>query len=65
MLDWNGNGRIDPVDIGISIATQNQNDNREETDTDIDIIEDVHIPTKSCHTDTLWKKFLRSLKRKP
>ena len=62
MLDWNGNGRIDPVDIGISIATQNQNDNQEETDTDI---EDVHIPTKSSHTDTLWKKFLRSLKRKP
>lgn len=22
MLDWNGNGHIDPVDIGISITTQ-------------------------------------------
>ena len=21
MMDWNGNGRIDPVDVGISIAT--------------------------------------------
>ena len=35
MLDWNGNGRIDPVDIGIFIAIQNQNDNQEETDTDL------------------------------
>ena len=22
MLDWNGNGRIDPVDVGISLAAQ-------------------------------------------
>ena len=36
VLDWNGNGRIDPVDIGIFIAIQNQNDNQEETDTDIE-----------------------------
>ena len=28
-------------------------------------IEDVHIRTKSSQTDTLWKKFLRALKRKP
>lgn len=25
MLDWNNNGMIDPVDIGISIALQNNN----------------------------------------
>lgn len=24
MLDWNGNGKIDPVDIGISIATEKE-----------------------------------------
>jgi len=26
MIDWNGNGRIDPVDIGISIAAQEETD---------------------------------------
>lgn len=26
MLDWNGNGRIDPTDIGISIAVQSAED---------------------------------------
>ena len=24
MLDWNGNGKIDPVDIGISVATEKE-----------------------------------------
>lgn len=24
MLDWNGNGKIDPVDTGISIATEKE-----------------------------------------
>lgn len=24
MLDWNGNGKIDPVDIGVSIATEKE-----------------------------------------
>ncbi len=24
MLDWNGNGKIDPIDIGISIAAENE-----------------------------------------
>lgn len=27
MIDWNGNGRFDPVDIGISIATEPQEEN--------------------------------------
>lgn len=26
MLDWNGNGKIDPVDVGISIAAQTQDE---------------------------------------
>lgn len=30
MIDWNGNGKIDPVDIGISIAaTQSETDDNE------------------------------------
>lgn len=30
MIDWNGNGRIDPVDIGITIAVaQGENENIE------------------------------------
>ncbi|MPM05586.1 hypothetical protein SDC9_51876 [bioreactor metagenome] len=33
MIDWNGNGRLDPVDVGISIAAENQ----EHTET-IDIL---------------------------
>ena len=24
MIDWNGNGKIDPVDVGISIAVEEQ-----------------------------------------
>ena len=24
MLDWNGNGKIDPIDIGVSIATEKE-----------------------------------------
>jgi hypothetical protein len=28
-IDWNGNGRIDPVDIGISIALENGEENEE------------------------------------
>ncbi len=24
MLDWNGNGKIDPVDIGVSVATESE-----------------------------------------
>ena len=22
MIDWNGNGKIDPIDIGVSVATE-------------------------------------------
>ncbi len=29
MLDWNGNGKIDPVDIGVSVATESET--KEET----------------------------------
>lgn len=29
MLDWNGNGKIDPVDVGISIAAQTQDEDPE------------------------------------
>lgn len=28
MLDWNGNGKIDPVDIGISVATEKETENK-------------------------------------
>lgn len=26
MIDWNNNGRIDPVDIGVSIAVSQENE---------------------------------------
>ena len=26
MIDWNGNGKIDPIDIGISISTEKNNE---------------------------------------
>ena len=29
MIDWNNNGRIDPVDIGISIAVSQENEPEE------------------------------------
>ena len=28
MLDWNGNGKIDPVDIGISVAAKKKQNPR-------------------------------------
>ncbi len=30
MLDWNGNGKIDPVDIGISVANQKETEKEAE-----------------------------------
>ena len=30
MIDWNNNGKIDPVDVGISIATSQDNETDEE-----------------------------------
>lgn len=30
MWDWNGNGKIDPIDVGISIAVENDCKNREQ-----------------------------------
>lgn len=45
MIDWNGNGKIDPVDIGISIAMQEQEE--VEDDIEIDEIEIGHtVKTK-------------------
>ena len=29
MIDWNNNGKIDPVDVGISIATSQDNETDE------------------------------------
>lgn len=29
MIDWNGNGRIDPVDIGVSMAALEDDDKKE------------------------------------
>lgn len=46
MIDWNGNGKIDPVDIGISIAMQEQEENEEEI-IEVDEIETGHkVKTK-------------------
>lgn len=30
MWDWNGNGKIDPIDVGISIAVEDDCKNREQ-----------------------------------
>ena len=35
MIDWNRNGKIDPVDVGISIASGESTDCSEKDDTDI------------------------------
>lgn len=38
MLDWNGNGKIDPIDIGIGVAMMNENDNTNSNESDTDNI---------------------------
>lgn len=30
MWDWNGNGKIDPIDVGISMAVENDYKNKEQ-----------------------------------
>ena len=60
MIDWNGNGKIDPVDIGISIAMQEQEENEEEI-IEVDEIETGHkVKTKG----TPFWNWLRNRTRK-
>lgn len=35
MLDWNGNGRIDPTDVGISIAARGLSGTSDENDPEV------------------------------
>ena len=54
-IDWNNNGKIDPVDIGISIATEDEH-NCDDVGTPIS---DSHQkPTTGCLTTVLTLSFV-------
>ena len=59
MVDWNGNGRIDPIDIGISVAAQSPNEKYEE-ETEL---EGIRTTRKDSYTKNLWNSILRIVKR--
>ena len=50
-LDWNGNGRIDPVDIGVSVSVDD-----EQPDSDIEEAEKPqgqHVQASGCLSSAL------------
>lgn len=51
MLDWNGDGKIDPVDVGISIAARDYLTEEEEP------IEDM-LPLSSGVKTAAWRTLL-------
>ena len=63
MLDWNGNGRIDPVDIGISIAAR---DCLEEEDVFEEALENTPSVQEEGPKKSFWAWLLgRRKKNKP
>ena len=58
MIDWNGNGKIDPVDIGISIAaTQSETDDNECGNADAA----ANPPNPQTNSSSQFKTLLKSL----
>lgn len=62
MLDWNGNGKIDPVDIGISIAAQTP-DEFCEKNTECNDIPVIPAASKGCYIKKLRDEILRLARR--
>lgn len=59
MIDWNGNGKIDPVDIGISIAaTQSETDDNECGNADAAMTPPNPKTNSSSQLKTLLKSLL-------
>ena len=62
MLDWNGNGKIDPVDIGISIAAQTPDEFHEEN-TECNDIPVIPAASKGSYIKKLRDKILGLARR--